>query len=94
MVEEIIFDDKYFEDNLFWCSKVILNLLVSDSYDSSRPWMFKVRNIGKIALHILSYTEYHRATAFSGWEYWLALQWNGKTLSHLGIWAASRKDDL
>ena len=89
--EEIILGNKNSEINPFRWSKVILNLLFLASYDTSRPWVFKVRIYGKIASNIFSYTDDQRVGANSGWECWLMLQWNRKHLSYLGAQAASRK---
>ena len=57
MAEEIISGNKDSEINPFWWSKVILNLPCSSSYDTNRPWVFKVRIDGKITLGIFSYTD-------------------------------------
>ena len=72
VVEKIIRGDRNYSTNIFGWSRVVLNLPGDKSYDPTRPWVFKMREDGNIAVDFFIYIDDERPTAPTEEEGWRA----------------------
>ena len=79
------------QDNPFAWELVVLNLPGTDSYDSTKPWMFKCRMDGKVASDSKRFVDDLRNSGHTKELAWEASTKIGKTCSWLGQQDAPRK---
>lgn len=89
--QEVILGDPSREDNVFRWDHVRMNLPGSEEYDSSIPWVAKVRKHGELAADVHCYIDDQRATAGTELECWEATQRISSVLAYLGLQDAARK---
>jgi hypothetical protein len=97
VAEEIILGDRLDATNPFRWNRVRLNLPGQENYDSSLPWVSKVRanpnglDHEVIASDVFIYVDDVRITGPTELDCWSAAQRVSCTLTHLGIQDAARK---
>jgi hypothetical protein len=92
VAEEVIRGDRKNPENVFRWDEVVCNLPGSDSYDPSKPWVYKTRaDDGRIAADLFIFVDDLRPTGPSKKDAWLAARKAASTLNHLGIQDAPRK---
>lgn len=90
--EEVIRGDPGDSGNIFHWDSIRLNLPGSTDYDSTKPWVSKVRSgDGKIACDFLGYVDDLRSSGNSWAEARLASRRIASTLNWLGVQEAARK---
>jgi hypothetical protein len=90
--EEVIRGDHKELTNIFRWDSVRLNLPGDAAYDSSKPWVSKVREEdGNIAVDFCTFVDDARPTGPSKREAWLGARSIGSCLGWLGIQDAPRK---
>lgn len=77
--------------NVFRWDKVVLNLPGSESYDPSRPWVYKARDDGTVAVDLTQFVDDLRLAAATLIEAWLGSTHLGKIASYLGYQDTPRK---
>ena len=55
-------------ENVFRWHRVVINLPGMNTYDPSKPWVYKVRQDGTMAADLFFYIDDGRPTAPSAWE--------------------------
>ena len=90
-VKRVIFGCRFDKKNIFRWARVEINLPGSREYDSSKPWICKVREDGQIAVDIHTYVDDLRGTAPSREEAWLASSAMAKGAAFFGLQDAARK---
>ena len=91
IAKERSYGDRKATANPFQWEQVVLNLPGTPKYDTSFPWVFKVREDGHIASDIFLYVDDGRPTGFSEEQCWQASRRFCSMCSYLGIQDASRK---
>ena len=91
LAKEIILGDQWHEKNVFRWNRVLLNLPGMLTYDSSLPWVCKLREDGTLAADVIIFVDDLRPVAPSEEECWAASQVVSKTMASLGLQDASRK---
>ena len=71
---------------------MVLNLLGMLGYNPSRPWVFKVRLDGSIAVDLYFYIDDGRSTVSTVWDYWKASRIMCCTLIHHGYRIQKEKE--
>ena len=77
--------------NPFQWEKVVLNLPGSRGYNPKRPWVYKMREDGKIANDAFVYVDDNKSTGSDKVQSWRTAGRFSAQLSNLGIQDASRK---
>ena len=72
VVEERVRGSRWDSENVFRWHSVTMNLPGMSKYDSSKPWVYKVRQDGTMAADLFFYIDDGRPTAPSAWECWCA----------------------
>jgi hypothetical protein len=91
-LEEVIGGDPKDPSNVFRYDKVELNLLGSENYNPSMPWVHKIRlRDGKIAADLLIFVDDARPTGPSEEECWQAARRFASACNHCGVQDAPRK---
>ena len=72
IAEEVIRGNHLDPQNIFRWERIILNLPGSEEYDPSKPWVFKVREDGHIAVDFCTFVDDARQTAPTKKEAWQA----------------------
>jgi len=92
VADKIIWGDPLDSQNVFRWDTVRMNCPGSDSYDASKPWVSKVREVdGQIASDFVSFVDDFRPSGPSSKEAWQAARRVAAGLNYLGIQEASRK---
>jgi hypothetical protein len=91
IAKETAYGDRNKQSNPFKWKRVVLNLPGTPHYDSSYPWVYKVREDGHIASDIFLYVDDGRPTGFSEEQCWQASRRFCSICSYLGIQDAARK---
>jgi hypothetical protein len=89
--EDVMRGDSDDPKNVFRWNSVILNLPGSQTYDPSRPWVYKVRKDGTPAADFFFYIDDNRTTGNDEQEAWKGAQRVDSVCSFLGIQDAARK---
>jgi hypothetical protein len=77
--------------NVFRWNSVRMNLPGSDTYDPSKPWVYKVREDGTPAADFFFYIDDNRTTGNTEQEAWMGARRVASVCSFLGIQDAARK---
>ena len=72
VAEEVIRGDPCDDKNVFQWDRVMLNCPGDINYDSSKPWVYKIRNDGRIAADLVGYVDDLRTTGPSRKDAWHA----------------------
>jgi hypothetical protein len=92
IAEEVIRGNRHDPNNVFRWHSVVLNLLGSEDYDPSRPWVAKYQmEEGVLAADLFIFVDDLRPTGPSREDAWKAARKAASTLSFLGIQDAPRK---
>jgi hypothetical protein len=88
---ETVTGDRHRPDNAFRWTAAKLNLLGSATYNPSMPWVYRVRETGRIASTIKIYVDDLRPIAESEQDCWLLGHQAAAALQFLGIQVLARK---
>ena len=92
VVKEVILGNRRDSENVFRWDEVRMNLLGSETYDPTLPWVWKIRSEdGKIAADLFIYVDDVRLTGSSAEECRQAGRRTASVANSLGIQDAARK---
>lgn len=91
-VKYIAYGDRFKNSNPFHWKEVVYNLPGgTEGYDSSLPWIMKVRPDGNLASELYAYVDDGRATGHSLQACWAAVRRFASVCKRMGIHDAARK---